>query len=147
MNKKGIKNIYEDSNLIIGKTIQKCERYLSENDFEDIPESLLSTESDGITYLTLNNELILGFYPHTEKSTISYSTLNKNDVGNTDLINISTNYLIKNILNIPIKGITLLKNEFLIEPYGVRFIFENDKSIELLYLSESEYTFDALVIR
>ena len=138
-------NIKHYLNSLKGLSVQNCLRLYSENDFEDIPVSLKDEESDGSTFLIFSNNLVYGFYANTEIYSIDIKKIKENDIP-IEAKDVSGNSFWKNIIGIKILCVEILKNEYS-EFYGFRFSFENNIKIDIQYIAESNYTFDAIVIR
>ena len=130
---------------IKGNSIKECWRYLTESEFEDIPKDLKGEESDGFTYLILSNGIVLSFYPNTEEYTLDYSFISLEDIPDKAL-NFSSSSYWKERLGSKIIEIKILRGKSE-APFGVQLELENSSKIELQYVSETEYTFDALVVR
>lgn len=129
-----------------GLSIQSCLRlFYNEDIIIDIPDEDKEQELDGNTFLFFSNGEIIGFYPSSENFTIQITKHKKEDIPKNSS-NISNNKFWKSIIGEKILEVELLFNILEI-PYGVRFEFNNKKSISLQYVSESEYDFDALIIR
>ncbi|MGV0923433.1 hypothetical protein [Empedobacter tilapiae] len=126
---------------IIGTSIIKCERiFFSFN--KDLHEFELN--NDGDVYLSFSNNLILSIVSDTTNFSIKLSLgEDSNKISTTD---ISNNPSLIYLLNEGIIDIIFLYTEYQINPYGIKFIFENEKSLIVKYISENEYVFDSLII-
>lgn len=132
-------------NSVKGQSITACLRLFSESGFEDIPEDKREQEADGSTYLIFSNGEILGFHPISESFTIHFETITRDELPR-NLSDVSGNQFWQDKVGQIIINIELLYATFDV-PYGVRFSFKNGKSVELQYVSESAYTFDALIVQ
>jgi hypothetical protein len=129
----------------IGKSIKKCKRNFTVLNDNHIPIAVKDQESDGTTYLFFSDEKVFGFYANTENFTINVKEI-RDDTEINNSKDVSSNNYWEKRLNVRIKDVSLVygTNE---HPYGISFILENDLKIDLHYISESDYEFDALVIR
>lgn len=111
----------------------------------DLSNQELCQEKDGSLVLLFSNGKRVSFYPFTENFTILIEIDENIDFSNlTDLTN---NSFWKRYKGLKVKKV--LENiEFNIEnPSGLRFIFEDNSFIKIIYVSEGLYSFDALIIR
>jgi len=140
-----MKNISDNISSLKGLYIKNCFRIFSESDYESIPDDLREQESDGSTFLIFSDESVYGFFPNTEKFTIELEKLHIKDIPNNSY-DVSKNVFWSSVIGIKITSIKQLYSNLNIH-YGFRFFFENNTIIDIKYISESVYTFDALVIR
>ena len=125
---------------MVGLKIAKCYRYFYENFSDSIPDDLIDQETDGSLCVLFSNNLLIEFIPKSEDFSINISQKGLNYLENDKLKDVSNNSFWSKFTNKSVKNVTALK-------YGFRISFENLDSIEILYFSETDYTFDALVIR
>lgn len=130
---------------ILGYSIISVWRIFPEMELEGIPEKLKYEESDGLIYLQFSNDLIICFFAKSEGFTLQWEIVG-NGVPVNSATNISTSDYWKSRLNIPVIDIRFL-NGGATYPFGVSFLLKTNAEISLQYVSESEYTFDALIIR
>lgn len=143
--KKNISELLNESpEGLKSQSIVNVWRLFSETEFEEIPNEKIDEESDGDTYLELINGMVLGIYPNTEQFTLDYEYLELLQVPKEAKFVSENLYWKKRI------GKKIFKVEgiygSLPTPYGMAFELEGGYRIELKYVSESEYTFDALII-
>ncbi len=143
MKNKSLASLQELKN-IIGLKIVKCYRKFNTYDVSHIPVNLRNLEQDGLIFLILEDNSIIGFYPNTESFSIDYNFIE--DLEINQLIDISEDLFFKNIIGFNIVNLTNLY-EFLEKPYGLEFVFENNSRMNIIYESESDYEFDSLIIR
>lgn len=143
MSKKNI-SFNTEINSLLNFEIINCYRRFENFDIDSTNENL-TQERDGITYLVFNNNQVIIFYPNSEQFSIDYKLSDISCI-NSDLKEITTNKFWKNIVNQKIVSIKNLFAESKI-PYGIRFIFKNNLKLDIVYISESEIEFDALVIK
>jgi hypothetical protein len=137
--------IKENFNFFKGLSIQNCLRQFSENDFEEIPEDMREQEADGSTFLIFSNGDAYGFYPNSEEFSIEIKKIVRADIPSR-VSDVSGNNFWKSVIDKKIVEVELLCNN-LDSFYAIRFSFENNVKIDVEYISESDYTFDALIIR
>lgn len=145
MKKGSIQNSENILKEVKGLYIKSCLRLFFDIDVVDIPDALKEQEADGNVYFILSNSEIIGFYPYTEKCTLKFEFLDKNNLPE-GLLDISANQYWRGKIGQKIVDLELLYNQ-IDTPYGIRFYLENRQNVELQYISESEYTFDALIIK
>lgn len=145
MKKLSIKEEEAVLQSVKGQSITGCLRLFSESDFEDIPEDKREQEADGSTYLIFSNGDILGFHPMSESFTIHFEKIRRHELP-CNVSDVSGNHFWQDKVGQTIVHVELLYATLYV-PYGVRFSFENGKKVELQYVSESAYTFDALIIQ
>jgi len=126
-------------------SIKNIWRLFSEIELEGIPEEKIDEEADATTYIEFSNNMIIGIYPNTEKFTLDYDYLELCQIPKEAILLSNNLYWSKRIG----KKILNIKGIFgdLIHPQGIIFELEDSEKVELLYISESSYTFDALIIR
>ena len=124
--------------------IAKCYRKFNSYDVSHIPVDVRNLEQDGLVFLVFENDKILGFYPNTENFSVDFSFIESVEIN--QLVDISSDLFFVNKLSFKINNISNLY-EFLDEPYGVEFLFENNSKMNIIYESESDYEFDSLIIR
>jgi hypothetical protein len=128
-------------NDIIGLKIIKCYRFFYEAFSDNMPEHLRDQETDGSLYLLFSNNMLIEFKPISEEFSIDIKRLNHDySLNNHDIKDVSSNDFWMRFLDRKISFLKLLKN-------GIQINFENLKKIEIIYLSETKYTFDSLIIR
>ena len=130
---------------IEGQSIKSCFRLFSESDFEEIPEDKKEQEADGNMYLVFSNGVIVGFYPVSESFTIELEKLEQSELPD-GLSDVSGNQFWQKRTGQKILNVELLYAVIDV-PFGVRFNLENGLKVELQYASESDYTFDALIVK
>ena len=131
---------------LTGLTISSCCRLFEPyGDSDFIPSNIRDQELDAITVLKFSNKHLLGFYPDTSKFTLSVKEHVLGDLPK-GLVNVSSNSFWQGVIGKKILAVNLLFG-IIEEPYGIRFELENNLKFELQYVSETEYTFDALIIR
>lgn len=132
-------------NSFKGLQLQDCFRkyYDDHGDFDS--NDNLDQELDGDTFIVFSDKTVIGFYAHSEAFSlkIDFSATLENTVAT----NVSGNLFWKNKIGNDVVDIQLLYSEYRSNPYGVKFILSNDTCFEIVYVSESDYTFDAVVIR
>lgn len=143
MSKKNI-SFNTEINSFLNFEIINCYRRFENFDIDSRNDNL-TQEKDGITYLVFNNNQVIIFYPNSERFSIDYKLSDISCI-NSDLKEITSNKFWKNLVNQKIETIKNLFSESKI-PYGIRFIFKNNLKLDIVYISESEIEFDALVIR
>lgn len=143
MSKKNI-SFNTEINSFLNFEIINCYRRFENFDIDSTNDNL-TQEKDGITYLVFNNNQVIIFYPNSERFSIDYKLSDISCI-NSDLKEITSNKFWKNLVNQKIETIKNLFSESKI-PYGIRFIFKNNLKLDIVYISESEIEFDALVIR
>jgi hypothetical protein len=134
---------YENFTFLIGCKIDSVYRKFFER--VDLNNELSLHESDGSIVLVFKNGYSISFYPNTEKFTITYE-INEN-LNYYDLVNLGHAKFWKRILG---KSIINIEKQFeydKINPSGIIITLDNLIKIKILYVSESEFTFDALIIR
>jgi len=144
MNKQFIKDNERTFKKIRGKHIIKCFRLFFESDLEYIPENIRWQEADGVVFLVFSNGEIISFYPNSENFTVKMEKIKKEKLPN-GLLEVSNNQFWNKRVNSEIISVELIYG-YTDTPYGVLFQFANGLKMDLCYLSESEYTFDALII-
>lgn len=143
MKNKSITNLQELKS-IIGLRIVKCYRKFNTYDVSHIPVYLRNLEQDGFTFLKLEDNRILGFYPNTENFSIDYDFIESIEVNK--LIDVSDDLFFENIIGFKISNLSNLYG-FLDVPFGLEFWFENNSRMRIIYETESDYEFDSLIIR
>jgi hypothetical protein len=128
-------------NGLIGLKIVKSYRFFYESFLDEMPENLRDQETDGSLCLLFSDNTVIEIKPISE----DFSTdIQKKDINyiknNQDLKDVSSNSFWIQLINIKISSVKLLEN-------GIKISFENSKKIEVKYLSETNYTFDSLIIR
>lgn len=139
----------DDKNLkdLEGLSVKKCWRLLHEAENENIPEQIKNEESDGLTYILFSNGEVLCFAPESERFTIRYKSISQNEIPHDALLVSSNTYWSKRIDQEIIEVGFLNGNNLHSNPYGLRLNLINSKRIDIMYISESDYTFDALIIK
>lgn len=136
-----MKNNEADINRLIGLKIVKSYRFFYESFLDEMPENLRDQETDGSLCLLFSDSTVIEIKPISEDFSID---IKKRDIdyikNNSDLKNVSNNSFWSQLVNKKISLVKLLEN-------GIQIGFENSKKIEIKYLSETEYTFDSLIIR
>ncbi|PJJ11144.1 hypothetical protein CLU83_4640 [Flavobacterium sp. 1] len=128
-------------NRLIGLKIVKGYRFFYESFLDEMPEDLRDQETDGSLCLLFSDNTVLEIKPISENFSIDIEKRDINYIkNNQDLKNVSNNSFWSQLVNIKISSVKLLEN-------GIQIGFENLKKIEIKYLSETEYTFDSLIIR
>lgn len=144
-----MKEFIENINIIFenikNQTIQACWRRLSVIEQDGIPDNLREEEADGNTYLQFSSGLCVGFYPNSELYTVEFEVLEEKQIPK-DASDVSKNDYWQQRVAHNILDITLLYGATN-KPYGVKFNLQNHQEVQLLYVSESEFTFDALIVR
>ena len=143
--KKNIKFIEEYLKSIKGQEITKCYRKFFDEK-EGFPNSLVDLERDGDVYLELTDGNLLYFYSSTENFSIDFEMLNFDNLPN-DVMNISDCSYWSERLLYKITDMDAIYSEYSDVPYGINIYLENKKTISIQYISENEYTFDALIIK
>jgi hypothetical protein len=143
--KKTIKEGLEDLSHLKGKSIRMCFRSLSGENLEHIPQEKKYEESDGITCLVFSSQEAVTFYPNSEEFSITFDYLDAHLA--EGFVKVPTNEYWSTRLENPIEDVKLLHSEYSSEPYGLNIVLENGRSVKLVYVSESEFEFDALVLR
>lgn len=133
------------SGNIKNQTIQACWRSLSAIEQEGVPDEVKEEEVDGNTYLQFSNGLFIGFYPSSEHYTVEFEVLEENQIPK-EVINVSGNIYWKQRIAHKVLDIELLYG-FADKPYGIKLHLTNQQEVQLLYVSESEFTFDALIVK
>ncbi len=144
MNRLLIKNIDKLNAILVDSKILECHRLFLDYENESVPEDIKDQVLDGNTYLKLSNGTTLAFFAMSEEFTIEYDVLDYKNLP-TESINVSGNsYWEKRI------GKKILDVELLLgiksHPFGIKLILEDDLEVKLEYISENEFTFDALII-
>ena len=136
-----IRDLVDIKKEIIGCRFTKCERiFYSLN--KDLYEYELN--NDGNVYLSFSNNLILAILSDTTNFSFKLGLMeHTNEISTTD---ISNNVSLKDILKRNIIDIMFLHSKYQITPYGIKLIFENNKSLIIKYISENEYVFDSLIM-
>lgn len=129
--------------LMEGLSIYKCLRQFTQENFEEIPDNVKEQEADGNTFLIFSNKEIVGFYPNTEEFAIKVKKIVSVPEQSVD---VSKNNFWKSLIGKKIQKINFLPDN-LDFPNCIEFILENNENFKLQYTSESQYTFDALIIR
>ncbi|QYS87102.1 hypothetical protein JJC03_03820 [Flavobacterium oreochromis] len=125
----------------IGLSIKKCYRLFYEEFSESVPDYLKHQETDGSLCLIFSNNEVIEITPLTEDFSINVKKLNIDYILDCkELKDVSNNDFWKKYINKKIELIELLSN-------GIQIKFYDSNKIEILYLSETEYTFDSLIIR
>ncbi|OOB82201.1 hypothetical protein BZL53_10300 [Flavobacterium columnare] len=128
-------------NDYIGLSIKKSYRFFYEDFSDVIPDYLKDQETDGSLCLNFSNDEIVEITPLTEEFSIQIKKLDYDYITSCEnLKEVSDNDFWRKFINKKIELIELLPN-------GIQIKFENFKNIEIIYLSETEYTFDSLIIR
>lgn len=145
MNKKNVKFINEYFQKKNCLSLVKVWRFFAEYKYEVIPLAEIGQESDGPIFILLSNNDVLGFYPNTELCSIDFSILELKDIPNV-AIEVSNVAYWKNRIKQKIISVRLEQSskEF---PASVSIHLDNGNAFRLVYISESSYTFDALVLR
>ena len=102
-------------------------------------------ESDGITFILFSNQKVFKFFPNTELFTIGYNIIDESQIPN-EAINVTNSDYWKLRVGkkiVEIEGMFGASETF----YGLNFILESNINIQLQYISENDYTFDALIVR
>ena len=147
-----MKNKLEDLRNIINLEslfITSCSRlFFDSRDslLGDLSDDSKDLEMDGNVYLFMSNDSVLVFYPITESFETQFELLNVDAVPN-NLIDISDNPFWQKRLGQKILNTTLIFGEYTDNPYGIKIDFENNLKVSIYYVSQNEYTFDALIIR
>ncbi|SHF73631.1 hypothetical protein SAMN05444377_11746 [Flavobacterium fontis] len=127
-----------------GFSIQKCLRHFNNYDSSHIPAELRELEADGTILLLFSNETSIIFRANTE--TFSIEIENRNVLDVNDFTDITKNKFWEHRIGKTIQDIEFLFGK-LEQPYGIKFYLENNCNFTIEYLSESNYEFDAIIIR
>jgi hypothetical protein len=125
-------------------SIQKCLRGFPKYDIGHIPDNLKDQESDGDIYFVFSNECILKISAITEIFSIGITEQIK--IIESNFSDISSNAFWKNRIGKSIFDVEVLSGNSKY-PFGVKFKLENSMDFKIEYVSESDYEFDAIVIR
>jgi hypothetical protein len=142
--KKFIKEFDQIASKLENTSINACWRSLSELELDNIPDEYQEEAADGSTYLQFSDGTVIGFYAHTEAFTVQFKILPTKGIPE-NAIETSRNAYWQKRINTPIVNIKLIY-QAIPQPAGLEFFLSNQQTIRLLYVSENEYTFDALVI-
>ncbi|MBF6653858.1 hypothetical protein C3B47_13400 [Flavobacterium columnare] len=130
-----------DVNDYIGLSIKKSYRLFYEDFLDIISDSLKDQETDGSLCLKFSNGEVIEITPLSEEFSIEIKKIDSNCItAYENLKEVSNNDFWKKYINKKIELIELLPN-------GIQIKFDDSKRIEIIYLSETEYTFDSLIIR
>lgn len=140
---ESIRNLNELKSLE-GLSIVKCLRKFNTYNVSHIPIGLRNLEQDGITFLVFDNNKIVKFSPNTEVGTINYCF--DESIDNNQLTDISNDLFFEKIIGFKIISLSNIFG-FIDNSYGIEFTFENGSRMRIVYESESNYEFDALIIR
>lgn len=133
------------SRILVGSKIVAVYRCFYDTDSSHIDIDKRDQELDGNLILKLDKtNHILFFEPVAELFTIRFSITDENNFINSN--DLTSNYFWKNYVNREIRYIELFYEYNIENPSGFRIKFDNDKTIVIKYISENEYTFDALII-
>lgn len=136
--------VYFNSETLIGQSIRKCLRHFNSYDLSHIPDELRYLEADGTILLLFSNEHVVKFIANTEFFSIKIESQIHSDL--TNYKDISQNKFWQQRIGKAIQKIEFLHDK-LEQPYGLKFYLENNHNFTIQYVSESDYEFDAIVIR
>ncbi len=132
-------------NFFIGQTLQGCfRRYYDDHDDFDYDDNL-DQELDGDTFLIFSNSEAIGFYADTEAFSLKVGF--NVQLENTESVEVSKNLFWKNKIGNSLVDVQLLHSKHRPNPYGIKFILSDGPSFEIVYISESDYTDDAVIIK
>lgn len=134
-----------NSRLVLGCFIKRVWKLFSIENNYSIPVDIRDQEADGSIFIEFNNNKILCLYANAEEFTIDYEIINNGEIPLKARI-VSNNTYWSTRINEKIIDIITICGESSI-PYGVMFKLEKGLDIRIMYLSESEYDFDSLIIR
>ena len=120
-------------------------RSFYDEDHEHIPKKLRHQEADGTTCIFLSEGKYFTISANSELFTLDLCS--SSEKPSRDFVEISNTTFWNNKINVLIEEVNFMYNNQSTIPYGLELQLENGATIKFIYLSETEYTFDALVIR
>lgn len=144
MERKNIIELVNSPEKILNLCIEKVFRILDKNELETIPKSKRLEEADGITFILFTNRTVLGLYPDSTNYTLDYQFFKDNYLIQ-DEHDVTHSLYWRSRINSNIESVECIFS-FLKKPYGIKLNLLNGNNVEFHYVSENEYTFDAIIV-